>query len=96
LNDQFRSSITVAQIAQAVGAHPTHLARAFRSHFGEPVGEYLRRLRVEWAKTRLLTSADALASIALQAGFNDQAHFTGWFKQQTGITPHKYRTTGIS
>jgi transcriptional regulator GlxA family with amidase domain len=56
----------------------------------------VRRLRVEWAKTRLLTSADALASIAVLARFNDQAHFTRWFKQQTGITPHEYRTTGIS
>jgi AraC family transcriptional regulator len=92
VTDHFHLTVTVAQVAEAVGVHPTHLAREFRAHFGESVGQYVRRLRVEWAKTRLLTTADALASIAVQAGFSDQAHFTRWFKRQTGVTPHRYRS----
>jgi AraC family transcriptional regulator len=92
LNDEIHGSITVARVAAAVGVHPTHLARVFRAHFGETVGEYVRRLRVEWAKTQLMTTRDSLASIALQAGFTDQAHFTRWFKRLTGVTPKRYRT----
>jgi AraC family transcriptional regulator len=92
LSDQFRIALTVAQVAAEAGVHPTHLAREFRSHFGESVGLYVRRLRVEWSKTELLTSTDSLACIAARAGFSDQAHFTRWFKRQTGVTPHRYRS----
>jgi AraC family transcriptional regulator len=91
LSDQFHSSFSVAQVAADAGVHPTHLAREFRLHFGESVGHYVRRLRVEWSKTQLLTSMDSLARIAVRAGFSDQAHFTRWFKRQTGVTPHRYR-----
>jgi AraC family transcriptional regulator len=92
LSDQFHSSLTVGQVAADAGVHPTHLAREFRAHFGESVGHYVRRLRVEWSKTQLLTTADTLACIAVRAGFNDQSHFTRWFKRQTGVTPHRYRS----
>jgi AraC family transcriptional regulator len=92
LDDRFHDSITVVEVARAVDIHPTHLAREFRSHFGESVGQYVRRLRVDWAKVQLLTSSDTLACIAIQAGFSDQAHFTRWFKRQTGLTPHRYRS----
>jgi AraC family transcriptional regulator len=92
LSDQFSSALTVAHVAAEAGVHPTHLAREFRSHFGESVGHYVRRLRVEWSKTQLLTSADSLAHIATCAGFSDQAHFTRWFKRETGLTPHRYRS----
>ena len=92
LNDQFHNSLTTEQVAAGAGVHPAHLAREFRAHFGEPVGHYVRRLRVEWAKTQLLTTIDSLACIAVRAGFSDQAHFTRWFKRQTGVTPHRYRS----
>ena len=32
-----------------------------------------------------------LASLALQAGFSDQSHFTRAFKRHTGCTPAQYR-----
>ena len=92
LSDQFQSSLTAEQVAADAGVHPAHLAREFRIHFGESVGHYVRRLRVEWAKTRLLTTVESLACIAVLAGFSDQAHFTRWFKRQTGVTPHRYRS----
>ncbi|MGH7554186.1 MAG: helix-turn-helix transcriptional regulator [Longimicrobiales bacterium] len=92
LSDQFHLPLTVGHVAADAGVHPTHLAREFRAHFGESVGHYVRRLRVEWSKAQLLTTDHALATIAVRAGFSDQAHFTRWFKRQTGVTPHRYRS----
>jgi AraC family transcriptional regulator len=92
LSDQFHCSLTVRQVAADAGVHPTHLAREFRVHFGESVGHYVRRLRVDWSKAQLLTTDQALATIAVRAGFSDQAHFTRWFKRQTGVTPRRYRS----
>src|SRR5262249_21772677 len=80
-------NLTHEAVAAAVGIHPVHLARVFRYHFGATLGDYVRRLRVEFAARQLITTEETLAGIALAAGFSDQSHFTRTFKRQTGMTP---------
>jgi AraC-like DNA-binding protein len=92
LSDEFQLSRTLREVAVDAGVHPAHLAREFRTHYGESIGQFVRRLRVEWAKAQLLGADDSLAAVAVRAGFSDQAHFTRWFKRQTGLTPHRYRS----
>lgn len=91
LRTQFSLSLTLDIVAAAVGVHPVHLAREFRRHYHQSVGEYIRQLRVEFACQKLSTSDISLVEIALDAGFSHQSHFTRTFKQQTGMTPAKYR-----
>jgi AraC family transcriptional regulator len=84
--------IGLAELADAVGVHPTHLARAFRAHYGVSVGEYGRRVRLEWAAAEIAGGDTPLAMIAAQAGFADQSHFTRLFKHHVGTTPAEYRS----
>lgn len=91
LRQQFRQSLTLSEIAQLVDVHHTHLAREFRRHYRCTVGEYVRRLRVEFACRKLSTSDTPLSEIALAAGFVDQSHFSRTFKIQTGLSPARYR-----
>jgi AraC family transcriptional regulator len=93
LHDRFLDPPRVVELAAAAGVHPDHLARAFRLRFGIPIGSYLRRLRLDWAATRLETSEQTISAIALDAGFADQSHFTRTFKRHTGLTPQDYRHT---
>jgi AraC family transcriptional regulator len=83
--------VHMADIAREVGVHPVHLARSFRAHHGATMGEYLRRLRVERARTQLLTTNAPLSRVALDAGFADQAHFTRVFRSLVGVPPGEYR-----
>lgn len=92
LHDRYRERLQVTEVAAAVGVHPVHLARVFRSYYGAPVGAYVRGLRLDWAARRLADSPDGIAQIALQAGFFDQSHFTRTFKRKFGLTPMAYRT----
>jgi AraC family transcriptional regulator len=85
--------ISLGELAGAVGVHPTHLARAFRAHYGVSVGEYGRRVRLEWAAAEIAGGDTPLAMIAAQAGFADQSHFTRLFKHHVGTTPAQYRST---
>jgi AraC family transcriptional regulator len=87
----FRQALRIADVARAVGVHPAYLASLFRTHHGVPLGEFIRRLRLEWAADRLARTDDSLSSIAYAAGFADQAHLTRAFKGHTGQPPGAYR-----
>ncbi len=91
VRDRFREALRIADVAEAVGVHPAHLASVFRDKHGLPLGAFIRRLRLEWSADRLARSADSLSSIAYGAGFADQSHFTRAFKRHTGLPPGAYR-----
>jgi AraC family transcriptional regulator len=91
LHERFRDRLTILAVAQEVGLHPIYLGAAFRRHYGCSVGDYVRRLRVEYAAHRLSSSDEALSEIAMAAGFADQSHFSRTFRGMTGTTPSRYR-----
>lgn len=91
LQAHFAEQNSLARIAELTGMQPTHLARAFRHRYGCTVGEYVRRLRIEFACRELSDSEKPLALIAQHAGFFDQSHFSKTFKLHTGQSPAAYR-----
>jgi AraC family transcriptional regulator len=91
LHEEFRRRLTLEEIACSVGVHPAHLARAFRRYHRCTVSDYVRNLRIEYACHRLRTSNASLATIALEAGFSDQSHFSRVFKRHTGTSPAIFR-----
>jgi AraC family transcriptional regulator len=91
LHARFNEPLRLADIAGTVGTHPVHLARAFRRHYRCTIGEYMRRLRVEFAGHELIGTDSSLVDIALAAGFCAQSHFSSTFKRQTGLSPTRYR-----
>jgi AraC family transcriptional regulator len=89
--DHALESVSVAAIAAHVGVDPRLLARSFHRHFGASIGEYIRNARLDWAAARLVHSDATLATLALEAGFADQSHFTRSFKRRTGVPRGRYR-----
>lgn len=98
-NEIVRSAISeppsLDALSQMVGVHPVSLAREFRRHYGCPIGEYIRQLRIEAACQQLSSSEAALSLVAANAGFYDQSHFTNSFKRYTGMTPTQYRAARL-
>ena len=91
LHAHFTERLTVAEMASTLGVHPTHLAREFRRHYKQTIGEYVRELRVDFARRELCQSSTPITEIALAAGFFDQSHFARTFKTLTGMPPACYR-----
>lgn len=91
VHDRFLEPLRVAEVADAVGVHRVHLARAFRRWYRAPIGSYLRDLRLDWAARRLIESDEPLPVLALRAGFADQSHFTRAFRRFAGTPPGRYR-----
>jgi len=91
IQHHFAEKLSLHIIADAVQIHPSHLARTFRKYHRCSIGDYVRRLRIEYAAQEILKSTGSLSDISLAAGFSDQSHFTHEFKRQLRITPAEYK-----
>lgn len=91
LHVHFLEPVSLVDVANAAGVHPTHLARVFRRFYLCTIGEYVRRLRIEFACREVSLTDRSLTDIAVTAGFYDQGHFSRTFKQIIGLTPGQYR-----
>jgi AraC family transcriptional regulator len=92
LRENYTDAPRLDDLAAAAGVHPTHLARVFRRFEHCTVGEYVRKIRIERARQRIISpSAASLVEIALDLGFADQTHFNRAFKKQTGMSPGEFR-----
>lgn len=91
LQQNFSEPPALHELAKTVHIHPTHLARVFRQFERCTVGDYIREVRINYARQRMLGSSEPLVEIALAAGFADQTHFTRSFKRITGMTPTEFR-----
>ncbi len=91
VHDRFRERLSLEELAGEAGVHPAHFTRVFRRRTGVTVGAYTRRLRVQWAATRLASTEEPIGRIALQAGFADQSHLSREFRRQLDTSPGAYR-----
>jgi AraC-like DNA-binding protein len=91
LLDAERTRVVRSRELEAVtGLTRYDLARQFRIAFGTSPYRYLLMRRLELAR-ELIHRGEALASVACDAGFADQAHFTRAFRSAFGLTPARYR-----
>ena len=81
--------LTMAAAAEAIGASPAHLARAFSDAFGIAPHAYVLGRRLEAARDRIL-GGQSLADVAAEVGFVDQAHLTRRFRRFLGTTPGRF------
>jgi AraC family transcriptional regulator len=91
LHANFGRRLTLENIGKVAKAHPVHVAQTFRRFHECTVGEYLRRLRVEFACRELMGSTKSISEVAVTAGFADQSHFHRAFRREMGMTPAQYR-----
>ncbi len=94
VRDSFRESLSLSDLSQAVGVHSSHIAREFQRSYSFTVGEYIRKLRVDFVAERLRTSGKggtSLTDLALEAGFSSHAHMSSVFRSVTGMTPSQYK-----
>lgn len=87
----FAENISMAAMADLAGLSSTHFNRRFQQLLRMTPTTYLRAVRIQFARRRLSTTQETLASIAAETGFTDQSHFTRCFHQTTGMTPAGYR-----
>jgi len=79
-------------LAQEAAMSLYHFLRTFRQVTGMTPHQYVLHARLLRAARRLRASADPVAMIAFDAGFNDLATFNRRFRRLIGVTPSVFRT----
>jgi|SRR5215510_1376000 len=91
LHDGCALEFGVSDVARQIGVHPVHFVRAFRKFFNCTPGEYLRRCRVEKARSLVAGSKISLSEAALESGYSDQSQLSKAFRRYLGVSPREYR-----
>lgn len=86
--------LSLDEIAEAALFSKFHFHRIFKTVVGETVAGFTRRLRIEWAANRLLSSPqDDITKIALDCGFSSSQNFAKAFRQQFAMSPTEFRNS---
>lgn len=82
---------TPKEYADRLAVHVNHLNKVLKETTGRTTTEVIA-MRVEQEAKILLRQTDrAIAEIAWSLGFDEPAHFSHFFKRQTGVSPAGFR-----
>jgi AraC family transcriptional regulator len=84
-------ALDLERLARLAALSPFHFHRVFRGMLGETPLELLRRLRLERAAWRLLSSEDSITGLAFDAGFETHEAFSRAFRARFGASPSEFR-----
>lgn len=85
LKQQFTHCKKVADYADALNVTPNYLNTAVKKVTGFTASYQIHKLIILEAKRRMLYSDSSLKEIAFDLGFDNQAHFSKFFKAKTGM-----------
>jgi len=94
--NHYTRKLSLKEIAQASGLSAPYFSTIFKEEMGENLSNYLNRLRVDKAAAMLTSTDVPISDVAKICGFEDQSWFSKIFKNNTGLTPGKYRECGIN
>ncbi|MGZ9586100.1 AraC family transcriptional regulator [Paenibacillus marinisediminis] len=88
---RYNTPISIEQLAQQFGYHRTYFSKMFHEIMGETPIQMLIRLRMERARTLLITTKLPVEHIASSVGYLDALYFSKMYKRSYGESPTVYR-----
>lgn len=90
-------SLTLKELAQVACFSPYHFHRIFSALVGEPLNQFVGRVRVERAASQLITNLNrSITEIALENGFTGSATFARAFQKRYGMSASRWRSGGYA
>ena len=82
---------TLDKMAEEIGMSRAAFAKRFKELVGQPMFEYLTKLRVQRARQLLQDTKLPIIEVASRVGYESDLAFTKTFKKHVGSTPTRYR-----
>ena len=81
----------VEQLAELAAMSRANFIRVFRQQVGMSPGKFLTKVRLDLAAFLLKQTQRTVLAIALEVGYQSEAHFSKAFKQSYALSPSQYR-----
>lgn len=91
LETDYRTHAKVSDYASKLVVTPNHLNETIKKTTGFPVSEHIKKRVILEAKRLAVVENLSAKEIARTLGFDDEAHFSKYFKNNAGVTFSGYR-----
>ena len=91
LDENFRESISLDQLAAVTHINKYYLAHAFQKEYNISPINYLLRRRINESKALLTSTDHSLTQISELVGFSSPSYFSQSFRRIEGMSPIEYR-----
>ena len=93
LHGHFRENPSLGEVAALLHLNERYFCTAFHEYTGQTYKEYLKRMKLRYARRLLLATSLSVTEIAEQSGYGTQSHFNREFKTYYGVAPLMLRKT---
>lgn len=94
IQDHMSEQLTVEQLSELIYVSKSYLSRLFKQQTGLSLIEYLRLVRIEKAKTLLISSNVSIEEISNIIGYNSPKYFCRAFRICSGMSPSEFKNMG--
>lgn len=91
IRNHTNTSFSITDVANEVHRSTSYISGRFQQELGINIGAYIRRCKLEEAKSLLIYSNKSLSEISSYLCFSSQSYFQNVFKKKYGMTPMRYR-----
>ncbi len=92
--DHIADAPTIDDLSAIASMSRYRLDKRLRRVFGLSAGQWMLKLRIDFAQQQLSNSDLAIAAVAQNSGYADQSAFTRQFRLTTGMSPSDFRRSG--
>ena len=91
INNNYKSKLTIAEIAEHVHLNPAYCSTLFHEQTGETIGNFIKNFRLDLAKEEL-HRGKTVRETAESVGFSDPYNFSKWFHKNADMAPSEFRS----
>lgn len=91
INQNLKETPDLDKLSQIANISAFHFHRIFKAIIGENIGEYVQRLKLEYAAGQLVTTDLTLDEIAEKTGYNSLHSLSKAFKKHFSVSPTRYK-----
>jgi AraC family transcriptional regulator, arabinose operon regulatory protein len=93
IEEHYAAPMVIPRLARMVNLCTESLARSFKKHQGDTIGQFIAKVRVREAAHLLAHSDARIEEIAERTGFPNRAYLSRVFRRITGESPAQFRRT---
>ncbi len=91
ISRELSTNFSLDAISSRIGMKPRDFGPAFQERFGASYPDYALRIRMETARSSLLTTTKPIKQVAFDVGYSHCSNFSIAFKRYFGVTPKSLR-----